>query len=104
MVGIPFSPRHQAITIGVHQPRVHAHIGLGSSRTDTDIARYDKEDDLVADTWTGFLALMALYDQRSQGYQARQAMEKTTDSSDYDHLSRYGEWTESDPFDPEDVG
>ncbi|MCH2167912.1 MAG: double-strand break repair protein AddB [Oceanicola sp.] len=80
------------------------YIGLGSSRTDTDIARYDKEDDLVADTWTGFLALMALYDQRSQGYQARQAMEKTTDSSDYDHLSRYGEWTESDPFDPEDVG
>ena len=30
LVGIPFSARHHTVAVGVHQPRVHAHIGLGS--------------------------------------------------------------------------
>ena len=30
LVGIPFSARHHTVAVGVHQPRVHAHVGLGS--------------------------------------------------------------------------
>jgi len=43
-------------------------------------------------TWAEFTALIAAYSEADQGYTARRAMEKQTDASDYDHLSRFGEW------------
>ena len=46
----------------------------------------------VAETWAEFGQLIASFADEAQGYTARRAMEKQTDTSDYDHLSRFGEW------------
>ena len=45
----------------------------------------------------------ASYASPTQGYTAGRAMEKTTDESDYDDLSRFGEWDETDAPVPEDL-
>ena len=39
---------------------------------------------------------MARYRQRTQGYVARRALQNDSDRSDYDALSRLGEWRVSD--------
>ena len=53
--------------------------------------------------WDEFQTLLKQYAQKSRGYSARLAMFSTTDYSDYDHLSRYGEWDTSDDAKPEDL-
>ncbi|MBV2359505.1 double-strand break repair protein AddB [Thalassococcus sp. CAU 1522] len=50
------------------------------------------EDMPPHETWSDFAKLIAAYDDPDQGYTARRAMLKDTDSSDFDHLSRFGEW------------
>ena len=54
--------------------------------------------------WTDFQKLIHAYARPTQGYSARRAMFETARPSDYDHLSRYGEWDISDDPNPEDVG
>lgn len=54
--------------------------------------------------WAGLLRLIGAYLQRTQGYTARRAMFEEKDTSDYDHLARFGEWDASDDPIPEDVG
>ena len=44
------------------------------------------------ETWQGFVALIGLYLRGERGFVARLAMERTDHASDYDHLSRHGEW------------
>ncbi len=44
------------------------------------------------DTWTKFTSLIAQYDDPHQGYTPRRALWKEHSTSDYDTLSRYGEW------------
>lgn len=70
-----------------------AHIGLGSA---PKVSRYD----IAAGDGAAALAelgkLLALYADPDQGYAARRALFKDTDISDYDHLSRLGEWSLSD--------
>jgi ATP-dependent helicase/nuclease subunit B len=46
---------------------------------------------------------MTAYAQPGQGYTARRALEKTSDASDYDHLSRHGEWEMTDSPTPESL-
>jgi double-strand break repair protein AddB len=46
----------------------------------------------VEEVWEKFASLMASYARPTQGYTARRAMKTVKDVSDYDHLSRYGEW------------
>ncbi len=46
----------------------------------------------VDEVWKDFGTLMASYARASQGYTARRAMKTVKDVSDYDHLSRFGEW------------
>jgi ATP-dependent helicase/nuclease subunit B len=46
----------------------------------------------VAEVWDEFTRLIASYARPSQGYTARRAMKALKDPSDYDHLSRLGEW------------
>ncbi|OYW58055.1 MAG: double-strand break repair protein AddB [Rhodobacterales bacterium 12-65-15] len=46
----------------------------------------------IDDIWEEFTQLIASFAKADQGYTARRAMEKQTDVSDYDHLSRFGEW------------
>ncbi|HRO15018.1 MAG TPA: hypothetical protein PLL33_08250, partial [Paracoccus sp. (in: a-proteobacteria)] len=51
----------------------------------------------IGETWDGFVQLIAAYLTGQHGFTARRAMERTDDMSDYDHLSRYGEWSAADP-------
>ncbi len=50
-----------------------------------------------------FLALLAAWSEPARGYTARMAHFKEDDRSDYDHLSRFGEWSPSDDPMPEDL-
>lgn len=77
------------------------YIGLGASPKQVT---NPLEDGLVEKTWRELHALIDKYAIRSQGYTARRAMFRRDDVSDYDHLSRYGEWDESQKACPEDVG
>ena len=45
------------------------------------------------DVWSDFHNLIRAYQSAEQGYTARRAMLKADDSSNYDHLARYGEWS-----------
>jgi ATP-dependent helicase/nuclease subunit B len=46
----------------------------------------------AAEVWDDFGKLIAAYARPSQGYTARRAMKTEREVSDYDHLSRFGEW------------
>ena len=57
----------------------------------------------VAETWAELTRVIAAYARPGQGYTARRALESVRDASDYDHLSRFGEWDlTADPV-PEDL-
>lgn len=55
------------------------------------------KEETIAQIWDKLKQLIAAYQRPDQGYTARRALQKETDVSDYDHLSRYGEWEMSDP-------
>lgn len=55
----------------------------------------------VAEVWAEFARLIASYARPGQGYTARRALESVRDASDYDHLSRFGEWDMTDDAAPE---
>jgi double-strand break repair protein AddB len=57
-----------------------------------------------AEVWQGLVRLLSLYMQETTGFTARRALMKTTDISDYDHLSRFGEWDLTQPGRPERMG
>jgi RecB family exonuclease len=46
----------------------------------------------VSQVWGEFAQLIAAYARPAQGYTARRALKSERDASDYDHLSRFGEW------------
>lgn len=71
-----------------------AHIGMGSDRK---VSGHMMNDTILADTWSGLAELVDRYRDPTLGYKARRALTKTSDRSDYDHLSRFGEWNESTP-------
>ena len=52
--------------------------------------------DEIDTTWAKFQRLIARYLDPATGYTARRALRSMRDKSDYDHLSRYGEWDLSD--------
>ena len=53
-------------------------------------------DDEMSATWDQFVELIGSYLSGAHGFTARRAMERTTDGSAYDQLSRFGEWSEAD--------
>ncbi|TYB86447.1 double-strand break repair protein AddB [Oceaniovalibus sp. ACAM 378] len=84
-----------------------AYIGLGSTPVFTLLPLRDHEAEEPLDpdeTIAGLRRLLAAFDRRTQGYSSRRAMHKTWNDGDYDHLARFGEWDESQPPMPEDVG
>jgi RecB family exonuclease len=76
------------------------YVGLKAELKLSDVAL---EPGTIAKVWEEFGRLMASYAMPAQGYTARRAMEKTTEKSDYDHLSRFGEWDVTRPPVPEDL-
>ncbi|MDO5621631.1 MAG: double-strand break repair protein AddB [Paracoccus sp. (in: a-proteobacteria)] len=60
--------------------------------------------DEIAETWDRFVELIGMYLSGQRGFTARLAMENLKDASDYDHLSRFGEWSLADEAQPEILG
>ncbi|MCH2076648.1 MAG: double-strand break repair protein AddB [Rhodobacteraceae bacterium] len=71
-----------------------AYIGLGSKPQEQDV-------DLSPDYQAEFVALITAMLDPEHGFTARRAMQKDTDASPYDLLSRFGEWGPTD--DPKKV-
>ncbi len=65
-------------------------IGLGARRT------LDIDPDDVDATWDRLRALIALYQDPATGFTARLRPALLAYASDYDHLSRCGEWSDAD--------
>ncbi len=55
--------------------------------------------DVSDDTWADLIQLLQSHFEGDIGYGARLKMEQDRYGSDYDHLSRLGEWEETDPLD-----
>lgn len=53
------------------------------------------------ETWAGFVGLIGQYLRGERGFVARLAMERSDHASDYDHLSRHGEWDTTEVARPE---
>jgi ATP-dependent helicase/nuclease subunit B len=78
-----------------------AYIGLGSTpKVEPTIITPEK----LNLTWARLVALIARYQQRETGYTARRALFEDRIDTDFDHLSRYGEWDSSQPPQGVDVG
>lgn len=61
-------------------------------------------EDEPGKTWDGAVALVGRYQSGARGFAARLAMPELKTPSDYDHLSRFGEWSLADDPNPEEVG
>ena len=61
-------------------------------------------DAIRAQTWAGLVKLLVHYRREGTGFTARRAMMLQTQRSDYDLLSRFGEWDLSSPAQDECVG
>ncbi len=81
-------------TLGPVAVRGVSYIQLGGDG-ETHDRKFSAE--AAEETWQKFVVLAAHYLQRGRGFTARRAMQKAGDASDYDHLSRYGEWGAGDP-------
>jgi RecB family exonuclease len=57
----------------------------------------------VTETWDEFIRLIAAFASPRQGYTARRALVTSREGTDYDHLSRFGEWDLTDNPVPEDI-
>ena len=64
----------------------------------------DHSPDLESENWDGFVRLIASYLSGEVGFAAMRAPEQMGYAGDYDHLSRYGEWSLADAPRPERVG
>ncbi|KAB7614618.1 double-strand break repair protein AddB [Amylibacter sp. SFDW26] len=60
-------------------------------------------DTLADDTWAELIQLLRCHFENGVGYGARLKMQKDKYGSDYDHLSRFGEWEETDMPETRDV-
>ena len=77
-----------------------AFIGLGASPKE-ESAPFDEEP--LDESWDKFKALISSYRNQDQGYTPRRALFSIGDISDYDQLSRFGEWEIADQAVPEDL-
>lgn len=77
-----------------------AYLGLGTKLTDTTLPIEPGETAAIRKRLTD---LITAYDAEDQGYSARRMMASVRFTTDFEHLSRYGEWTDSDEPVPEDI-
>jgi len=75
-----------------------AYIGLGAPPAVVPAPLADHPPARVLDE---LRSLIAQWQVVTRGYSARMTMEKDADTSDYDHLSRFGEWELGDDVAPE---
>ena len=88
---------------GVAAAPVHhvAYIGLGNPPK--TVSNW-LENGLVERTGAELCRLISRYESPAQGYSARSRLQKRSETTDYDLLSRHGEWDETDAPQPLEVG
>lgn len=86
--------------LGPREVAAMTYIRLGGEGETRNLAIPREE---VAESWEKFTRLIARYLDPKTGYTARRALRSTRDVSDYDQLSRFGEWQLSDRAEPEDL-
>jgi ATP-dependent helicase/nuclease subunit B len=81
------------------------YIGLGSTGLDRVIPQHSRKfpTELLSETWEGLHQLIGRYLTDDQGYTSRRANQKQVWEGDYDHLARFGEWSDVDDAVSEDV-
>lgn len=84
--------------IGPSEVEAAEFIGLGSSPKTVPAPLEETPPEQV---WRELADLIGAYLSPDQGFTARRAMFLDTDISDYDHLSRYGEWDRASESSPE---
>ena len=62
------------------------------------------EDHPAAQVWAELETFLSAWDDPGRGYTARMTPKLVHETGDYDHLSRYGEWSMTDDPAPEEVG
>lgn len=73
-------------------------IGLGGGGKEEIL---DVEGGAIDEIWKDFITLIEAYGSPDLGYLARSRSELLTYESDFDHLSRFGEWQDGDDYDVE---
>jgi len=76
------------------------YIGVGSTPA---IVAAPLDEVPVPRIWAELRSLIGNWQDETQGYTARMAPDLIAYAGDYDHLSRHGEWEDSDPAHPEDM-
>jgi ATP-dependent helicase/nuclease subunit B len=69
------------------------YVGLGGKLV---LVETDMTEAMINALRDDLAKLVAAYLNPAQGFSARRALQKDSESSDYDHLSRFGEWTMQD--------
>ncbi len=78
-----------------------AYIGLGAS---PKLESTDLQGDETEKTLEELECLLAEYQSPDQGYMSRRAVKSVSFGGDFDHLARFGEWSDSDEPVHQDVG
>ncbi|WP_126975205.1 double-strand break repair protein AddB [Frigidibacter oleivorans] len=79
--------------LGPREVEAVTYIGLGTRARQVTNPLTDADKGLtIGQTWDGLNRLMQGYLAEGRPYPARRAMFETRSASDYDHLSRFGEW------------
>ncbi len=78
-----------------------AYLGLG---TNPKIESTDLDECTTQDTLEELECLLAKYRSPERGYMSRRAVRSVSYGGDFDHLARFGEWSDSDDPTPQDVG
>jgi double-strand break repair protein AddB len=83
------------------QPVEHLrYIGLGLERKEQEI---EINTQIVREIYDEFRQLIGTFNEPDKGFTARDKVQLCTHASDYDHLSRKGEWQDSDEPNPQVV-
>ena len=83
------------------QPVEHLrYIGLGLERKEQEI---EIDTLLIHEIFDEFRQLIATFNDPNKGFTARDKVQLCTHASDFDHLSRKGEWQDSDEPNPKAV-
>ncbi|MCY4099859.1 MAG: hypothetical protein OXF46_02970, partial [Rhodobacteraceae bacterium] len=74
-----------------------AYIGIGRKPEIRDVGNRDLAGvDSFMDDWNKFQELVEFYQNSTTGYVSRRYGGAGTQSNDYDHLARFGEWEDTD--------
>jgi hypothetical protein len=83
------------------QPVEHLrYIGLGLDRKEQEI---EINTQILREIYEEFRQLIGTFNEPYKGFTARDKVQLCTHASDYDHLSRKGEWQDSDEPNPQVV-